>query len=294
MPTLRILVIGGTGTVGREVVRRLLERNVVPRVMTRSAENAHQRMEDAEYVVGHLARPASLAEPFRGIEQVFLLTPLVPNEAELGRAAVRAAADAGVQHVVFQSVHRVEDGPHIPHFRTKLEISGALRESGIPHTLVCPNNFFQNDYWYRDAIMDGVYPQPIGQVGLNRVDVRDIAEAVVTALLEPGHAGESYPVVGPDVITGSDAARVWTRHLGRAVRYAGDDLDAWRSAAANMLPAWLVDDLEIMYRFFQEEGLRATPEELEKQETLLGHAPRRYEDFVAEVAPSWTEPTPAM
>lgn len=46
------------------------------------------------------------------------------------------------------------------------------------------------------------------------------------------------------------------------------------------LPEWLVQDLKIMYGFFQERGLQAAPEEIEMQRRLLAHDPRAFETFV--------------
>jgi uncharacterized protein YbjT (DUF2867 family) len=54
--------------------------------------------------------------------------------------------------------------------------------------------------------------------GLNRVDVRDIAECAVNAFKKPGHEGRVYPVHGPDALTGEDIAGTCGRHLGREVR----------------------------------------------------------------------------
>jgi hypothetical protein len=71
------------------------------------------------------------------------------------------------------------------------------------------------------------------------------------------------------------------------VRYAGDDLDTWESQVRPLMPAWLVNDLRIMYRFFQDHGFRATPEEVSQAGRLLRRPPRRFEDFAAETARAW-------
>ncbi len=63
-------------------------------------------------------------------------------------------------------------------------------------------------------------------MGLSRVDVRDSADAVAIALEEEGHEGKSYALAGPDILTGEDCAEIWSRHMGREIRYGGDDLDA--------------------------------------------------------------------
>lgn len=282
---MKVLVIGGTGTVGSRLVRRLLERGAEVRVLTRSPAAVRQRAEGAEYAAGDLANPATLPSAFQGAEKAYLLTPLHPREAELGLVAVRAAAEAGIRQLVFQSVHRVEAGSHLPHFRSKIDILRGIRDAGLPHTVISPSSFFQNDLHYRDAIVEhGVYPQPLGRTGVNRVDVRDIAHAAAVALLEEGHQGIDYPLVGPEAHTGEEAARIWSRHLGREVRYAGDDVDAWAEGARAVLPDWLVEDLRMMYAFLQEHGLPASEEELEAARRILGREPRSFDAFAAETA----------
>ncbi len=282
---MRILVIGGTGTVGSQVVRALTDKGAKVRVMTRTL-GAHS---GAEYVAGSLESPYTLGSAFDRVSKVYLLTPIHPQEAELGLNAVRAAQEAGVRHIVFQSIHRAAEAPHIPHFRTKLEVLDGLRDSGIPYTVLSPNNFFQNDLGMQDAIArHGVYANPIGGVGLSRVDVRDIGDAAAVVLTGESHEGRDYPLVGPDALTGEECAAAWAKHLGREVAYGGDDLEAWAEAVSGMMPEWLVEDLCVMFEHFQQQGLRATDEEVAELTALLGRPPRSYDRFVAEVAAEWT------
>jgi uncharacterized protein YbjT (DUF2867 family) len=135
----------------------------------------------------------------------------------------------------------------------------------------------------------GVYAQPIGRVGLNRVDVRDVADAAVHALLESGHEGKVYPVVGPDTLTGPDVAAIYSRHLFHEVRYGGDDLEAWAQKIGVEMPDWAVEEFRLNYQFFQEKGLRASKEELDHQRENLGHEPRPFDSFVEEVVAQWLQ-----
>ncbi len=285
---MRVLVTGGTGTVGTQLVARLLERDCEVRVMTRSPENGGNGRPGAERVFGDLTEPESLNAAFDGVDRVYLLTPLDPDEAELGRAGVRAAREAGVERLVFQSVHNVHDHPEPPHFQSKIEIEEAVRESGVAWTFICPNSFFQNDLRLKEPMLQhGIYPHPFGSAGASRVDVRDIADAAVVALLDPGHDGKSYPVAGPDVLTAEGTAAIWGRHLGREILYTGDDLDVWSAEARKMLPGWLVEDLVVMYGVFQERGLIASEEDLQLTREIVGHDPRSFDTFAAETAKEW-------
>jgi hypothetical protein len=93
--------------------------------------------------------------------------------------------------------------------------------------------------------------------------------------------------VGPDVLTATDTAAIWGRHLGREVRYAGNGLEAWALQSKALMAEWLIEDLRIMYRFFQEKGLRASEADLRQQAKVLAHPPRRFDDFAQETAASW-------
>ena len=285
---MKILVIGGTGSVGSHVVRQLLAHKADPVVLTRSAEKAKSLPAGVEGVVGDLLDPGTVRSVFKSVDRVFMITAVSTTETHEGLMAVNGARMSGVKHFVCMSVHNVEQAPHLPHFGSKLPIEAALKKSGMPYTILRPNNFFQNDYWFQDALLQyGVYPQPMGDVGLSRVDVRDIAEAAAIALTTSGHEGQTYNVVGPNVQTGKSTADIWSRVLGKRILYGGNDLDAWEEQSLSSLPAWMVFDFRLMYEFFQKDGLKATPADVDSMARLLGHAPRSFEDFALETARTW-------
>jgi uncharacterized protein YbjT (DUF2867 family) len=285
---MKILVIGGTGTVGSQVVRELLARKAVVQVLTRNKDKAKTLPTGVEGVIGDLLDPGTVRSVFKGVDGVFMLIAVSTTETHEGLMALNGMRMAGVKHLTYMSVHNLEQALHLPHFGSKLPIEALVKTSGIPFTILRPNNFFQNDYWLKDAMLKyGIYPQPIGDIGLSRVDVRDIAEAAAITLTTPGHEGQTYNVVGPQAHTGISTAEVWSRALGKPVAYGGNDLNAWEQQSLQFLPAWMVFDFRLMYEFFQDKGLKASRSDIEKQTKLLGHAPRSFEDFAMETARLW-------
>ncbi len=282
----KIVVIGGTGTVGSQTVKELVKRGAAVRVMTRSANRIASLPQGVEGVTGSMLEPDSLPAVFAGADMLFLLTPLDRDETAQGIDAVDAAVAAGIRRIVYLSVHQADKALTIPHFVSKLPIEGVIRASGVEYTILRPNNFFQNDLAVLDAIRAGVYPQPTGSVGMHRVDVRDIAEAAAIALTEPRHSGKTYSLVGPRAWTGTEIAEMLTRHLGKPVMYVGEDLKAWVAQVRAFMPGWLVRDLEIMFQHFLKDGLLATQAEIDELTAVLGHAPRSYEAFIKEVLPA--------
>lgn len=288
------LVLGGTGTVGSEVVKRLLEKGESVRVLTRSDDHAHALPAGVTGVVGDLTNPDTYPSIFKDFDNLFLLNAVSTTELHEGLAALYEARRAGAKRIVYMSVQDADVGPHIPHFGGKVAIENALKESGVPYTILRPSNFYQNDWWFKEPLLEhGVYVQPLGDVGVSRVDVRDIGEAAANALTGSGFEGKTYTLGGPDELTGEQCAQIWSEALDREIGYAGD-IDAWSEAARQAMPAWMVWDFAIMFRMFHERGLIASDEQLAETQKLVGHPPRSYHAFVKELAPSWTNEAAAV
>jgi uncharacterized protein YbjT (DUF2867 family) len=285
---MRILVLGGTGMVGSQVVTELVARKVEVHVLTRNAEKAAALPSGVRAVIGNLLEPATVRSAFQGMEGVFLLNPVSTTEAHEGLMAVCGARLAGVKRLVYLSVHNVDAAAHLPHLGSKVGVEAGVKASPFEWTILRPNNFYQNDSWFREPLLKyGVYPQPLGDACVSRVEVRDISEAAAIALTTGAHAGQTYNLVGPEPLTGKGTAEIWSRVLGRPIAYAGNDLDAWEKGSLPYMPAWMVFDFRLMYEFFQEKGLRAAPGDIERLTRLLGHPPRRFEDYARETAAAW-------
>ena len=284
---MSILVTGGTGTVGSAVVKELTRKGVDVKVLTRDPAKL-SAAPGVTAVQGNLLEPATVRRVFDGVESVFLLNPVSQTEASEALMAISGMRAAKVARVVYLSVHHVEKAAWLPHFGSKVGVEAALQVSGLPFTILRPNNFYQNDYWFKDVLLQyGVYPQPLGGVGVSRVDVRDIAAAAAIALTSSGHEGQSYDLVGPEAVTGASTAASWSAALGKPITYAGDDLDAWEKVQLQYLPDWMVFDFRHMYAHFQKEGLIASDEAIARQTKLLGHAPRGFDAFASESAAAW-------
>lgn len=280
---MKTLVIGGTGTVGSQVVQELQRKQQQVRVLTTSASKAASLPQEVEGVVGDLNQPESLAAALDGIDRVFMVNQHTLSEVEQAQNAIAAIQWAGISKIVYQSIHSARHYQQVPHIESKVIIENAIRESGLSYVFVCPNNFYQNDLWFKEAIVQyGIYPQPLGDIGLSRNDVRDIAEVAVKALLTSELDGLSIPVVGPEVLNGQETARQLTTQLGFPVRYAGNDLISWAEQTKQFVPEWMVEDWTIMYRQFQARGLSATAEELALLRKVLGREPRSYASFLEE------------
>jgi uncharacterized protein YbjT (DUF2867 family) len=283
---MKILMIGGTGNVGGEVVKELQNRNADIRLLVRKEGDGSPK--GVEVAIGDLLDPVSVQKALHGVDKLYLLNAVAPDELTQGLIAYDLAKRLKLKHIVYHSVFRVEHFKDVPHFASKLAIENALRQFDVPFTIIRPNYFIQNDATLKDPLTKaGIYPVPLGDVGVSAVDVRDIAEATAIVLTSDGHTGKTYNLNGPGVLSGPKAATIWSKLLGKEIRYAGDDLDAFEEQMRKTVPSWSAFDIRMMFEGYLERGFVAEDGDLETLTKLLGHSPRRYEDFARETSVKW-------
>jgi uncharacterized protein YbjT (DUF2867 family) len=285
---MKILVTGGTGHVGSEVVKELQKRKADVRILVRKEETPAP--EGVQVVMGDLLDPVSVQRALDGVDKLYLLNAVSPDELTQGLIAYDLAKKLKLKHIVYHSVFRVEHFKDVPHFASKLAIENAMREFDVPFTVIRPNYFFQNDASLKDPLTKaGTYPMPLGRVGISAVDIRDIAEATAIALTSDGHYGKTYNLNGPEVLSGPKVASIWSEVLGKEVRYTGENMDAFEQQMREQAPSWSAFDVRMMFQGYLERGFVAGPGDLETLTKLLGHSARRYEDFARQTALAWQQ-----
>jgi uncharacterized protein YbjT (DUF2867 family) len=135
----------------------------------------------------------------------------------------------------------------------------------------------------------GMYPMPLGTPGISAVDTRDIAEAAAIALTSDGHLGKTYNLNGPEVLSGKKVPSIWSGLLGKEIRYPGEDLDSFEEQMRESAPSWSAFDIRMMFQRYLERGFVAQSDDIETLTKLLGHPPRRYEDFAKEAVEEWRQ-----
>jgi uncharacterized protein YbjT (DUF2867 family) len=154
-----VLVVGGTGNVGRPLVRGLAGSGHTARVLSRTAAAA-DLPRGARACPGDLDRPETIVRALRGADAVFLMLPMSPNELTQGLATGRAAQDAGVRRLVYLSVAKGPEADQIPHFASKRAIERAVRDSGLAWTILRPHHFFTTSSSVIRSCATGCTPSP--------------------------------------------------------------------------------------------------------------------------------------
>ena len=272
---MKVLVTGGTGNVAGEVVKELLKRGAEVRILARKEPAAGRLPAGVEVAIGDLLDPVSVETAMHGVDKLFLLNAVVTDELTQALIAYGVAKRVGLKHVTYLSVFKVDQFRDVPHFASKLAVESALREFGVPYTILRPGYYIQNDLSLKEALAGpGIYPMPIGTAGIAAADVRDIAEAAAISLTGDGHDGQTYDIVGPTLISGPGNAELWSRLLGKEIKYTGHDFDKWEQTMRTRMPAWSAFDLRMMFQGYFDRGFASTETEVLRAANLLGHAPR--------------------
>lgn len=272
---MRVLVIGGTGKVGRRLVGSLRSRGIEAVPLARQP--------GAGGIAADIADVRSLEQLAKGFDAAFLSTPLGPDEGEIGVAACAALRRSRVGKIVYLAAHNLETMQAIPHFATKLPVRDAVLADPCG-VVIAPNFFFQNDLLAMSAITrGGIYPLPIGDVGVWGIDAGDIAHAAARAIAEDGWNGMVVPLCGPERLTGRDVAANWAFALGRPVAYAGHAIGPFIDAMRSQAPgfnAWMAQDFTLMMEVTQAMGCPASEADRAQTEAILGRKPLMHEQFV--------------
>jgi uncharacterized protein YbjT (DUF2867 family) len=285
---MKILVTGGTGNVGGAVVTELLKRGAEVRVLARKQPEAGKLPTEVEVAIGDLLDPVSVEQALQGVDKLFLLNAVVTDELTQALIAYGVAKRVGIKHVTYLSVYKVEQFRDVPHFASKLAVENALREFGVPYTILRPGYYIQNDLNLKDALLGpGVYPMPIGTAGIAAADIRDIAEAAAISLTEVGHDGQTYDIVAPTIISGPGNAALWSKLLNKEIKYTGHNFDQWEQGMRSRMPSWSAFDLRMMFQGYFDRGFKSTETEVARLAKLLGHPPRSYEDFATHTTATW-------
>src|SRR5207302_9722622 len=206
-----IAVIGATGNQGGGVVRALQAGGQFKvRALTRSADK-HRDLAD-EVTEADLNRPETLAAAFKGAYGVFLVTTSSlegTDERKQGAAAVQAARDAGVKHVVWSTLPDVEaisGGKfHVPHFTSKAKVDPIVQDACFTnHTFAIAPFFYQNlagamaPQKQADGSLGWALPLDPSVRCIHMGDISELGAIVAGAFVHPDQAGhgEYLPLVG--------------------------------------------------------------------------------------------------
>jgi uncharacterized protein YbjT (DUF2867 family) len=286
---MTILVTGATGRIGGHVVQQLVQRGADVRVLVRDPAKADFPA-GVEVVQGDLLDIDAVRAAFSGVRTLFLLNAVAADEFTQALIALNIARESGVERVVYLSVIHADRFVNVPHFAVKAGAERMIQQMGFSATILRPAYFIDNELTIKDVVLNhGLYPMPIGGKGLAMVDARDIAEVAAIELIRRDQAPGKLPtetlnLVGPDTLTGSDVAAIWSDVLGRPVAYGGDDPTGFEQNLASFMPKWMAYEMRLMAERFVGDGMLPEAGDVERLTKILGRPSHSYREFAAQIA----------
>lgn len=204
---MSLLIIGGTGTLGRQIVLQALTKGYPVRCMVRNFRKANFLKEwGVELVYGDLTRPETLPPCFKGITAVIDASTSRPNELESLKKVdwngklclIEAAKAANIKRFIFFSAQNVEEFQTIPLMKLKYEIEKKLQQAEIPYTIFRLTGFYQGLVeQYAIPILENL---PIWITNENKyiayIDTQDIAKLCMRALQIPQTLNQTFFLSG--------------------------------------------------------------------------------------------------
>ena len=281
----KILVIGATGTVGRELVTLLAGKGEEVRVASRHRDLQPQIPTGNEAVVFDLENPDSFEPALNEIDRVFLIArPGDERADEVALPLIKKMQHLRIRHVVNLSAFGAETRANFA--LRKIEIS--LEDSGMGFTHLRPNWFmqiFSSASLLTDIRSTGAIHIPGGDAKISYIDARDIAAVAAEALTQRGHVGKAYTLTGAESLDFNEVAQSISRASGREVRYAEITEDAARAALEKTgFSAERVERLVGFYRLVRRGFCMPVSQDFS---TVLGREPIRFSQFARDNASCW-------
>jgi uncharacterized protein YbjT (DUF2867 family) len=256
--TSPILVTGGTGTLGRLVVRRLRDAGSNVRVLSR---RSHKSGDGIEFMTGDLATGEGIEAAVDVIETIVHCAGSTKGDEDKARNLVRAAWRAGAPHLVYISVVGAERIPVVSgvdramfgYFASKRDAEKVIEDSGLPWTTLRATQFHELILMVAQQMAKlPVIPVPAG-FRFQPVDAGEVADRLVELSLgEP--SGLVPDIAGPRVYGATELLRGYLRASKRRHRL--------------IVPVWLPGKAARAFR----AGANLAPER------VVGH--RTWEEFL--------------
>lgn len=249
----RIVITGASGNYGRGVTDRLIAQGLASDLIliTRKPEKLNDRAAQGCTVrCGDFDKPETLAEAVQGADKMLLISGTrVGARVVQHKAAVDAAAAAGVGHIVYTSFIGIDDPANPAEVRhDHIETEDLIRASGCGWTML-------RDAHYADAmilmagpgvIQSGKWFSNAGEGREAMVWRDDCIESAVAVLTGEGHEGQIYNITGPELQTFAEVAAIMAEVTGRPVEHVSlDDEGQYAMFDTMGIPRRPVDDLEV-------------------------------------------------
>jgi uncharacterized protein YbjT (DUF2867 family) len=226
-------------------------------------------------------RSETLREALRDVDRLFLLSRDSPTMVELTSNVITEARKAGITHIVRLSAKGADLNAESPSLRTHRQVEKIIEESGIPYTILRPNEFMQNFINLHSPSIKSTnaFYMAVGDAKVSIVDVRDIAAVAVQALIHNDkHYDKTYSITGQEALSYYQFADILSDVTGKKISYIdlseGDFRRALREAGVD---DWFIYVVLGMLDSYYRSGIAA--QVFSAVEEVTGRKPITFAQF---------------
>lgn len=252
-----ILVTGATSAVGKAVIKELLARKVLVRAFLRKPVDAAKlQAQGVEAFLGDMTKQASVAQALQGIESVYLITPVAEYLLETEGLWAQEGKKAGIRHLIKQSEIGADPQSLSPLLQYHGRAEDAIRTSGVPYTILRTLYFMQNfaPMYAHSIITRGMIYAPLADARMSYVDARDVGAVAARLLTKEGHQYQEYEVTGPEAITCTQLAEIFSSLLHTPVHYATISDEETEKALVGRYSPWRARAVVTLLQFYRQGG----------------------------------------
>jgi uncharacterized protein YbjT (DUF2867 family) len=246
---MTLLIVGATGTLGRQIARRALDEGYQVRCLVRNPRKAAFLKEwGAELVIGNVCTPSTLVPALEGVTAVIdAATARAADVSSFERVdwngkvnLIQAAVAAKIDRFIFFSILGAENYPEVPLMEIKRCTELYLKESGLNYTILRPCGFMQGIIsQFAVPILEG---QPVWLTGesspIAYMDTQDIAKFAIRALAVPETGNRTFPLAGNRAWSGKEIISLCERQSDK-------------EAKVTTLPLGVIRAIRQTFRFFE-------------------------------------------
>jgi uncharacterized protein YbjT (DUF2867 family) len=224
-----VLVTGATGYIASRLIPRLLGAGYRVRCLARDPRRLSGRtwVHQVEIVQGDVTVPATLTRAFKGVHTAYYLIHNMSHgrgytalELEGGRAFASAAAEAGVQHIIYLGGLADPEQHIAPHMRSRIETGRVLREGDVPVTefragVIAGSGSISFEMIRFMTELFPIVPGPTWMKNRSQpIAMQNVIDYLFAALTNPNGQGGIFEIGGPDITTYGDLMLRYARLRG--------------------------------------------------------------------------------
>ena len=276
-----ILVVGGSGTVGKGIVEILKSQGHTVRVTTSRDAG---RKDGVENVRVNLLTGEGLSQAFEGVDRAFFLSPAgYADQYAVLSPLIQEAKRRGLKKVVLMSAMGANAVPTSPLRRAEVE----LEKSGLNYNIIRPNWFLQNfnTFWIGGIQSQGKILLPAGNAKVSFIDARDISAVAAKLLVSEDRNNRDFDLTGPEAVDHATVARAISEVTGKRIVYqeiTPAELKAGLLAAG--LSEAYSDFLNMIFGALREGYASPVNDNVE---AITGKKPRSIQHYTQDFKTSW-------